>query len=245
MKKWNRITAVMLAALLLNMLWASALAGDEPDWDMTPLPEEWFDDAVIMGDSVTVGLMRYCDEKGGLGDALFLCEVSYGIRNACSGEVKIWYQGEEYKPEEVLPLTGAAKLFVMFGTNDLDLTGGIDYAMERWEEFAAAVKAACPDIQIYVESMLPIWRYIQYTGLNNRNILLYNDRLQEFCREHGFVFVDLDDYFRDEEGGLREEFNLDFYVHVNKAAAELWVEQLKNPANYSMDPRNPDHEEEA
>ena len=191
------------------------------DWDLTPLDDSWFDDAVFFGDSISVTLERHCAKTGDLSGALFLCENSFGVRNAVSGKVKIWYQGNEYFPQDVLPLTGAKKLFAMFGINDIALYGKIDQTMERWA----------------IESCLPVFHTIHYDGLDNDCIDEYNQRLIAFCQENDCVYVDLAHYFKDEHNGMAAQYSSDQYVHVTYDATALWVEQLKNPANYSADPR--------
>ena len=232
----RRIPSLLLAFLLLLPL--TAAAASEPDWDLTPLPDAWFDDAVFLGDSVSLILEKQSEQTGGLGEALFLCEGSFGINNAVSGNVLLWYQGRAYLPQDVLPLTGANKLFIMVGANDIALYGGIDGAMEMWDVFVDNVRETCPDILIFIESMLPVWYTVTYDGLNYANILIYNERLRDFCEERDCVYVDVADYFRDEHGGMALAYSSDAYVHITYAAADLWIEQLKNPANYSADPRS-------
>jgi lysophospholipase L1-like esterase len=216
---------------------APAVSLPSADWDLTPLDDSWFDDAVFFGDSISVTLERHCAKTGDLSGALFLCENSFGVRNAVSGKVKIWYQGEEYLPQDVLPLTGAKKLFAMFGVNDIALYGKIDQTMERWADFLANVRSTCPDLQIYIESCLPVYHTIHYDGLDNDCIDEYNQRLIAFCQENDCVYVDLAHYFKDENNGMAAQYSSDQYVHVTYDATALWVEQLKNPANYSADPR--------
>ena len=208
------------------------------DWDTTPLDDSWFDDAVFFGDAISVTLERHCAKTGDLSGALFLCENSFGVRNAVSGKVKIWYQGEEYLPQDVLPLTGVKKVFAMFGINDIALYGKIDQTMERWADFVANIRSTCPDITIVVESCLPVYHTVRYDGLDNDCIDEYNRRLAAFCRENDCVYVDLAPYFKDEHNGMAAPYSSDQYIHVTYEATALWVEQLKNPANYSVDPRS-------
>ena len=123
----------------------------EPEEDMSPLPESWFDDAVFFGDSVSVVLGKHAEKTGELGKALFLCEFSYSVRNAVSGYLKIWFRGEQYLPQDVLGLTGATKVFIMLGVNDVALPGGVDHTIECWAEYITAIREKNPDIQIFIE----------------------------------------------------------------------------------------------
>ena len=126
----------------------------------------------------------------------------------------------------------------MLGINDIGQNGGIELTMELWEELCGNILEKAPDLQIFIQSCLPMFTPSEYDDLNNALIREYNGQLKAFCEDHGFVFVDLADWFRDETGGMPEKFSSDQYVHINFDAAALWVEQLKNPANYSGDPRS-------
>ena len=242
----TRILPAALAALALSAAPAvhaapavpAAASLPEPDWDMSELKDSWFDDAVFFGDAISVTLERHCAKTGDLGGALFLCDNAFGVRNAVSGKVKIWYQGEEYLPQDVLPLTGAKKVFAMFGINDIALYGKIDQTMERWADFITSLRATSPDVTIVIESCLPVYHTVHYDGLDNDCIDEYNQRLIAFCRDNDCVYVDLAPYFKDENNGMAEQYSSDQYIHVTYDATALWVEQLKNPANYSADPRS-------
>lgn len=210
----------------------------EPDWDLTPLPEEWFDDAVFIGDSITAALGRTCAFYGGLGKAVFATCNSYGVRSAFSYDFKLWYRGKGYFPWELLPVTGASKLFIMLGANDISQDGGIDATMDGWERLCSMIRGACPELQIFIMAHLPIWYEVDKPGLNNEALADYNRRLREFALENGFVFVDVREPFLDEHGGLSSLYTEDYYVHVNADGCRVWAEELKNPARYSGDPRN-------
>ena len=248
---WRRWTAWFLT-LLLALLTALPAAAEElkteepemqvpetgkPDWDLSPLPEAWFDDAVFIGDSITVVLGQEAEARGGLGEALFLNEFSYGVRNAVSGVLLLWFRGQQYFPWDALPLTGAGKVFFMLGANDVAREGGLDKTMECWEELCTRIKTNCPDIQIFIQSELPVWHEIYYVGLNNDNLLVYNERLRSFCEERGYVYVNVADVFRDEYGGLAERYTSDYYCHITYEGARLWIETLRDPSVYSEDPR--------
>ena len=229
------IAALLCFALLLPIAAASVFA-EEAEWDMAPLPDSWFDDAVFFGDSISMTLGIYCLQENLLGDALFLCENSYSIRNAISGEIKIYYQHESYMPEDVLPLTEAKKLFIMLGVNDVAREGALDRTMELWDEFGTRVREKSPDLMICIESCLPV--YYEFNLRNNEILDDLNQRLQTLCRERDCVYVDVAHYLKGEDNKLRLEYCSDMGEHLTYAGTAVWAEQLKNPENYSVDPRS-------
>lgn len=208
----------------------------EPEEDMSPLPESWFDDAVFFGDSVSVVLGKHAEKTGELGKALFLCEFSYSVRNAVSGYLKIWFRGEQYLPQDVLGLTGATKVFIMLGVNDVALPGGVDHTIECWAEYIMAIREKNPEIQIFIESCLPV--YYEFSERNNEILDGYNERLWELCEEMGCIYVDVAHYLKDENNKLAMEYCSDMGEHITYKGAAVWAEQLKNPENYSVNPRS-------
>ena len=210
----------------------------EPTPDMSELPEDWFDDAVFLGDSITSTLEHYCDVNGGLGDATFLCEPSCSVRNAVLENIEIWYQGKSYRADQAVPLTGATKVFIMLGTNDVAMDPKLDITMGRWKALVNMIRATTPGAVFFIESCLPMHRYGMSYRLNNDVIDAYNVRLREMCEEAGCVYVDIADYFKDEENSLADGYSHDQYVHLNFDGAALWAQVLRDPANYSVNPRS-------
>ena len=47
---------------------------------------------------------------------------------------------------------------------------------------------ACPDIEIYIQSMTPVWTGGEVGGLNNPNVNAYNVKLREFAQQNGCHF---------------------------------------------------------
>ena len=161
--------------------------------------------------------------SGDLGDALFLCEFSYSVHNAYTGNLKIWYQSRQYSPADVVPLTGANKIFVMLGVNDIALYGGIDKTMLYWDDFIAKIREQSPDVVIFIESSLPIYYSAQYSAWNNDLFDEYNERLRAFCEEKDCVFVDIAHYFKNDKNSLADAYCSDYYCHVTYAATEVWT----------------------
>ncbi len=214
----------------------------EPTPDLSPLPDEWFDDAVIIGDSVSSTLEKQCLKTGDLGDVTFFVIISYSAHNAVSGQLKIWYGNRECFPQEAVAMAEARKVFLMLGVNDIALYGGVDKTMTFWETLMDRFAEEAPGTTVFIESCLPIYYQEQLSDWNNEIMDDYNERLKAMCRERGLVYVDLAHYFKDERNGLRLDLSWDARCHLNYEGAALWVEQLRNPENYSIDPRSIDYE---
>ena len=215
----------------------------EPTPDLSPLPDAWFDDAAFFGDSLTVSLMKYCLSSGDLGEAQFLGEYSLSLKDALGGGRLIWAGTRQLPLPEAAAACGAGKIFLLLGNNDLAYYGGVDELMERWERLAALLREQCPDAVLFLESALPVYAGAEREGWNNALMDAYNQRLRSFCEEHeGCVYVDLAPALKDEHNCLDPDLCSDFFCHLTADGLAVWVRELKDPSNYSVDPRSFDHD---
>lgn len=191
----------------------------------------FFDDAAFIGDSVSLMLSYYASDSGELGSAKFLVRGSYGVTNAVFDYMLMTYQGQEMKIEDAVAATGAKKVFIMLGMNDI-AAYGIDATMTYWGRLLTRIRSTCPDIEIYIQSMTPIWTGGEKGSLNNTNVDKYNNRLQAFAAENGCKYIDVASYMKDETGGLATSYCSDSYVHLTYAATERWVKVLKAYTGY-------------
>ncbi len=190
-------------------------------------PTDFFDDAAFIGDSITIGLRNYLLEHPYLGKASILCQGSYSVDHAVNNSMLISYQGDDWKPQELLKACGAKKVFILLGMNDIALHG-VDKTMENWSVLLSNIRTACPDIQIYIQSGTPIYTPGQIGGLNNTRMDEYNRRLQIFAQENGCHYIDVATSLKDDTNGLARGYTTDAYVHLTYSACKLWVEILKN-----------------
>ena len=176
-------------------------------------------------------LSYYAGETGLLGNAKFLVRGSYGVANAVYDELLMPWQGQEMKIEDAVQATGAKKMFVMLGMNDIALYG-IDKTIENWGKLLERVRSKCPDMEIYIQSMSPIWIGGEIGDLNNTNIDAYNVALKAFAESNGCKFIDVAPYMKDSLGGLATPYCSDEYVHVTDAGVDTWIKVLKAYTGY-------------
>lgn len=237
MRHFRVIPAVVLSLLLCLALSFPAWA-EADERDLTPLPEAWFDDTLFLGDSITYVLMQHCDLEGELEGMQIWSEQSLKVCTAAEDTYRFWYHGDAFSLPDLIRVSGAKRVFFCLGINDIGELGGIERTMTLWAKIVGAIREVDPDVQLFFQSCFPMWSVSVLADLNNDTVNAYNSELRRFCEDNGFIFVDLAEYFRGEDGGIREEFSSDAYVHLTMEAAALWVEQLRNPANYSVDPRS-------
>lgn len=186
----------------------------------------FFDDAVFIGDSVTLKLSYYAASSGELGRAQFLTRGSYGVNHAVTDSMLLSYQGKDMKVEEAVKATGATKVFIMLGMNDIALYG-IDQTVENWKSLISRIQTACPNVKIYVQSMTPIWTGGEVGDLTNANMDTYNAALKPAVTAAGCEFIDIAPYMKDASGGLATSYCSDSFVHVTDEGSAAWIKVLK------------------
>ncbi len=194
----------------------------------------FFDDAVFVGDSISLKLSYYAASSGELGKAKFLTVGSYGVGNAIYDhpDTKLKYQGKAYaNVEDALAATGAKKLFIMLGMNDIGRFG-VNETITNWGTLLTLIRSTCPDMQIYIQSMTPIWTGGERGGITNRNADSYNAKLKTFAESNGCKFIDVAPYMKDSTGGLATVFCSDSFVHMTTEGAKTWVGILKAYTGY-------------
>lgn len=186
----------------------------------------FFDDAVFVGDSITLNLYYYASSSGRLGKAKFLMLKSYAVRHAVSGGMLMSYRGEEMDLPTAVAATGAKKAFIMLGMNDIAIMG-VEKTIRNWKTMLDRIIEKNPGIQIYIQSMTPIWTGGEVGGLNNENVNLYNRALETFAEENGYTYINVAPYMKDHTGGLATIYSADKYVHITSKGAKAWVDVLR------------------
>lgn len=194
----------------------------------------YFDDAAFVGDSVSLKLSYYA-VNGCLGNAQFFTAGSLGSANALwevsDESVHPSYQGQKMLVEDCIANSGAKKVYIMLGMNDLGLYG-LEDTVKNFETLVDRILEKSPSVQIVVQSMTPMTSTSTIIGenLNNDNIKIYNQRLCDLCTEKGWAFVDVASVMYDAEG---ENLNRDYCsdpdqlgVHFTEEGCQKWVDYL-------------------
>ena len=200
-----------------------------------PVDASWFDDAVMVGDSITLKLSYYCDEHPeALSKIQFFCAGSLSYNNALwdindESAVHPVYEGEPTLTEYCAEKTGATKVFIMLGMNDIGVYGP-EGALSAADELINNILSHSPDACIYVQSTTPIAEGCEIGDLNNENIRAFDKLLKSFCEENGYMYLDLYSLFQDEKGYLKNEYCSDsdgMGIHFTDTACNMWADFLK------------------
>ena len=195
----------------------------------------YFDDVVFVGDSISEGLNYYEAANDVLGKAKFLTSVSLSATNALweisDRSVHPRWNGRKMKIEDAIPLTGAKKVYIMLGMNDI-ISVGVDKSVQNFTTLCNKILAKSPNVQIYVESVTPRTNQGAKSDngpLNNKSITAYNKKLSALCQARGWYFVNVAEVMFDSTGYLNRSYCSDpngMGMHFAYAGCKVWVDYL-------------------
>lgn len=237
----KRIAAVWAAFLVLAAAGLGLSFGIMAKAESSDIPydDSYFDDAVFVGDSISVKLKQYvarCHNKGDpvLGDAQFLAVGGLGSFNVqlpiTPNSLHPEYEGEKMYLEDSVAATGAKKMYIMFGMNDI-VPYGIDGAIRNLEQLIDKILEKSPGLLVAVQNVTPILTEKEQRNLNNAYISEYNEALQEFCARRGFPYLDIASQLKDENGGLVRRYCGDaegLGMHLSNEGCIPWIAYLRS-----------------
>ena len=172
----------------------------------------YFDDALFIGDSRTVGIKEY----GYLKNADYFCSVglsAYKIANEYvdGGTISDKLSSKEY-----------GKIYVMLGINEV--ANDTEYTITKFRSLLETIREYQPDAVIYLEGNLHVTIAAQTENITNEGIDALNYKLSELADENENVyFININEVFDDETGSLTPEFTSDG-IHVLGKYYETWCD---------------------
>lgn len=178
----------------------------------------YFDDALFIGDSRTVGLYEY----GGLGNAEVFAHSGMSIYKVFNEEFKL-KSGEVTTLENALQTRQFGKVYIMLGINEL----GYDFSqtIERFSEAISLIRQLQPKALIFIQANLHITNKKSEESdlFNNTNINKFNQAIAKMADEKQVFYLDVNPLYDDEEDGLSEEFTTD-HAHILGKYYVDWVD---------------------
>lgn len=202
--------------------------------------DAYFDNSVMVGDSIMLGFRNYAMRRPGtwLSRIQFLAAGSYSTSHALEPvtqkSIHPMYDGQKRQIWESIALMGGKKVFLLFGMNDLNISG-IEGTCENYKTIVANIKALSPDAEIHLISMTYVLRGKAKNKLNNDNIRAYNEALRGLAADNGWGYVDLAPHLADEGGDLAAIYCSDEFVHQTPEAYDVWCGVLREYAKERLE----------
>lgn len=187
-------------------------------YDFKQVDESYFDDALFIGDSRTVGLYDYTDLSE---HADFLCETSLTIYKVMDENFK-----GKGTVEEVLAAKHYGKIYIMIGINELG-RGTTEDFMEKYTEVVDTLHELAPEAKIIIEANMRVSGQKSKSDaiFNNSNINARNNAIATLADNETFFYIDMNEAVCDENGDLNAEYTHD-QIHLLGKYNELWKQFL-------------------
>lgn len=182
--------------------------------------ESYFDDALFIGDSRTVGLRDYTDLSE---HADFYCETSLTIYKVLE---------ENFKGlgtvREALENNDYGKIYLMVGINELG-RGTTEDFIEQYTLVVDTLHQLEPDARIFIQGIMGVSakKNSEDAIFNNSNINARNHAIATLADNKQFFYIDVNEVVCDEEGNLKAEYTFD-QIHLLGVYNELWKQFLMN-----------------
>lgn len=183
-------------------------------------PEEFFKDTLFIGDSRTMGLVEYAD----LGDAAVFANTGMNIYRLYTSKNAV--KGQEMYLEDILAKKQYRKIYLMSGINELGYSE--EQTFRRYEEEVLKLQKQQPDAEIILEANLHVTtaRSKKEAIFNNEGIDRINENIRQIAEKYGFSYIDVNEMFDDDTGGLTPEYTHD-QVHVLGKYYQEWADWIR------------------
>lgn len=185
--------------------------------------ESYFDDALFIGDSRTVGLYEYAglEER-----ADFFCKTSLTIWTVLEKPIVKNEEGKSITVEEALQEKSYGKIYLMLGINELG-RGNTELFMEQYKKVVERIRELQPDAVLFVEGIMRVAGEKSSTDsiFNNANINERNENIARLANNKDIFYLDVNEAVCDEFGDLVAEYTFD-QIHLKAAYYELWKQFL-------------------
>lgn len=183
----------------------------------------YFNDAVFLGDSRTLGISDYA----GLDEADFYCDSGMMLFKLLAPE-GVTYQktGNKEDLTQVLQQKQYGKVYIMLGMNELGY-GNTEMYLEQYRKVVDQIREWQPDAIIYIMANLHVSRTKNNpeTEFNNININDKNAASASLANGIDIFYLDANPLFTDEEGYLNADWTFDG-VHLYAQHYDVWREFL-------------------
>lgn len=194
---------------------------------------EYFQNVVMLGDSVTAGFYTYSTSIKGVAT---IC----GYRSIHPSDIvnRTTLTREDGVQEIALDAVAAADpkaVYVLLGTNSLV---SADEKKEEsflayYERMIQMFKEVVPDAELYIQSITPVRPEV--STLNNEQIRRVNEKLAQLALAQGCHYLDLHDCLADENGDLSADLAAEDGIHLNGTGYKQWVDYISRHVAYSAD----------
>ena len=190
--------------------------------------DDYFEDALFLGDSRTVGMYEY-----GELEEIATFYASTGMTVYKLFEEKLAQFPGEKEPvsvEEALTRQQFGKIYLMLGINEMG-RGTVESFTEVYAGIIEHLQELQPDAVIYIQAIMKVTTERSHKGdyITNEGIEERNKSIAELADGERVFFLDVNPVVCAADGGLTPEYTTDG-VHLKAKYIGLWKDYLKENA---------------
>lgn len=193
------------------------------------LRQEFFSDALFIGDSRTVGIMEY----GNVSDATFFASSGMSVFALNKKPIAVSNQGK-ISFEETLAGKQYGKIYLMLGINELGYR--FESVEQKYREVLEQIKSCQSTATIYLCANMHVTKEQSEKDAiyNNDNINGVNEMIEGLADNERVFFLDVNELFDDDEGNLSTDFSSDSFHVLGRYYKDLvdWIWSASGDASF-------------
>ncbi len=200
---------------------ASSDAADSP---FRTVDDDYFSDALFIGDARVDGLRLYAPFDG----ADYFCTTDMTLTDCMEAKVAVEGRGETTLPQ-LLSHRRYGKIYISLGINEMGYD--LDYLVDQFDTVYEALREAEPDAIIYIMANLHVTKsYAEAEAIfQSDRVNELNRRFSEYADGLHSYYIDENEIFDDAEGYLVSSYTEDETLLSGKYY-KLWADFLRRSA---------------
>lgn len=193
-------------------------------YNFTTVSTDYFDDALFIGDSRTIGLYEY----GSLKNATFFAHNGLNVYKVFDETVSVSNVGK-VTLSSLLEQKNFNKIYIMLGINELGYN--FNNTIEKYEDMIKSIQKVQPNAIYYLQGNLHVTKSRSNSDnvFNNDNINKFNSAVETMADNQTKFYIDVNEIFDDSNGNLNSEYTSDD-THVLGKYYNDWCDWLTTKA---------------
>ncbi len=185
-------------------------------------PEGYFNNALFIGDSRTVGLAEY----GGIDGATFFASVGMNVYKVDDERVSVSNVGK-VTLAELLNHRQYDSIYIMLGINELGYNQNT--TVKKFTALIDNIRNKQPNATIYIEANIHVTKSMSDESdiYTNTKIDEFNSAISKLANEETIFYIDVNEIFDDGQGNLDAKYTFD-NTHLFGRYYKNWAEWLSN-----------------
>lgn len=193
--------------------------------ESAPAEDDYFSDAVFIGDSRTDGFRLY----SGLTQGEYLVKTGLSVFKIEKDQVKV--EGKKMTVPEALERKSYGKVYVCLGLNELGMYDDQGY-YDHYAALIDRIRAAQPQAAVYIQLLIPVnEQKCAEKGvadyINNQQIGVYNGLLRQLAQDKRVFLTDPAQDIVDPATGQPSYDAVADGIHFQKGPYRQWLDYLK------------------